>query len=282
MEWLTEPFEVGFVARALWGGLLVSVICGLAGTWVVLRGMAFMSDAMAHGMLPGVAIASLLGGSLLLGAALSAVAMAFGVTALSRSSRLSRDTGIGLLFVGMLATGVIIVSHSQSFAVDLTGFLFGDVLAVRNSDLSVLAGALAVALLLTVACHRSFVALAFDRRKAATLGLLPGLSQGLMTALLTLAIVASFHVVGTLLVFGLLIAPPAAMALWADRIPAIMIGAAVIGAAATICGLLISWHFGTAAGATIAAFAVACFFASALAAAARDRFQITATPLKGY
>ncbi len=281
MEWLTGPFEVGFVARALWGGLLVSAICGLAGTWVVLRGMAFMSDAMAHGMLPGVAVASLLGGSLLLGAALSALAMALGVTALSRSPRLSRDTGIGLLFVGMLSAGVITVSHSRSFAVDLTGFLFGDVLAVREVDLAVLAGALAAALMLTVACHRSFVALAFDRRKSATLGLRPGLAQGLMVALLTLAIVASFHVVGTLLVFGLLIAPPAAMSLWANRIPVIMLGAAALGAAATVCGLLISWHFGTAAGATIAAFAVACFFASALAAWARDRLQFTATPLKG-
>jgi manganese/iron transport system permease protein len=275
VEWLTGPFEVGFVARALWGGLLVAVICALAGTWVVLRGMAFMSDAMAHGMLPGVAIASLLGGSLLLGAALSSVAMALGVTALSRSSRLSRDTGIGLLFVGMLAAGVIIVSRSQSFAVDLTGFLFGDVLAVRGSDLLVLAGALVAALLITVACHRSFTALAFDRRKAATLGLRPGLAQGLMTALLTLAIVASFHVVGTLLVFGLLIAPPAAMALWADRIPAIMAGAALIGAIATVCGLLISWHFGTAAGATVAASAVACFFVSVLAASVRDRIPAT-------
>jgi manganese/iron transport system permease protein len=102
-----------------------------------------------------------------------------------------------------------------------------------------------------------------------------------MVSLLTLAIVASFHVVGTLLVFGLLIAPPAAMALWADRIPAIMIGAAVIGATATVCGLLISWHLGTAAGATIAAFAVACFFVSVLATLVRDRFQFALTPLKG-
>ncbi|MCD0446980.1 metal ABC transporter permease [Glycomyces sp. A-F 0318] len=278
MEWLTEPFEVGFVARALWGGLLVSALCGLAGTWVVLRGMAFMSDAMSHGMLPGVAVAALLGGNLLLGAAISAAAMALGVTALSRSRRLSHDTGIGLLFVGMLAAGVVIVSRSQSFAVDLTGFLFGDVLAVRDVDLAVLAGALAAALLLAVAFHRPFVALAFDRRKAATLGMRPGLAQGVMIGLLTLAIAASFHVVGTLLVFGLLIAPPAAMSLWADRIPVIMVGAAALGAAATAGGLLVSWHLGTAAGATIAGLAVACFFASALAALLRDRLPA----LKGH
>ncbi|MEU6250527.1 zinc ABC transporter permease AztB [Glycomyces sp. NPDC047010] len=282
MEWLTSPFEVGFVARALWGGLLVSAVCGLAGTWVVLRGMAFMSDAMSHGMLPGVAIAALLGGNLLLGAAASALAMALGVTALSRSPRLSRDTGIGLLFVGMLAAGVIIVSRSGSFAVDLTGFLFGDVLSVRDADLVVLAGALIAALLITVACHRAFTALAFDPRKAATLGLRPGLAQGLMVGLLTLAITASFHVVGTLLVFGLLIAPPAAVSLWADRIPVIMAGAVLLGAASTAGGLLVSWHLGTAAGATIAGLAVACFFASALAALVRDRLPLRPVILKGH
>src|SRR5690606_6495274 len=265
MEWLIAPFEVSFVARALVGGLLVSGVCALAGTWVVLRGMAFLGDAMSHGMLPGVALASLLGGSLFLGAAASAVAMALGVTALTRSGRLSRDTGIGLLFVGMLSAGVIIVSHSRSFAVDLTGFLFGDVLAVRERDLLVLAAALAVAAAIALLGHRAFVALAFDPRKARTLGLHPRAAHLAMLALVTLAIVASFHVVGTLLVFGLLIAPPAAMSLWARRIPVIMLGAALLGAASVFTGLLASWHLGTAAGATIAAVAVALFFLSALA-----------------
>ncbi|MGI5121615.1 zinc ABC transporter permease AztB [Marinactinospora thermotolerans] len=278
MDWLTAPFEVSFVARALWGGLLVSGICALAGTWVVLRGMAFLGDAMSHGMLPGVALASLLGGNLFVGAALSAAAMALGVSALSRSPRLSQDTGIGLLFVGMLSLGVIIVSHSRSFAVDLTGFLFGDVLAVRGQDLAVLAGALVVALAVSLVAHRSFVALAFDPRKAATLGLRPRLAHVVMLGLVTLAIVASFHVVGTLLVFGLLIAPPAAVVLWARRIPVVMAGAALLGALATFTGLLVSWHLGTAAGATIAAVAVLFFFISAFAASLRDRRSAVLTP----
>ncbi|NYI99095.1 manganese/iron transport system permease protein [Streptomonospora nanhaiensis] len=270
MEWLTDPFEASFVARALWGGLLVAGTCALAGTWVVLRGMAFLGDAMSHGMLPGVALASLLGGNLFVGAALSAVAMALGVSAVTRWSRLSTDTAIGLLFVGMLALGVIIVSRSQSFAVDLTGFLFGDVLAVRPADLAVLAAAAAAAAAMSLLGHRAFVALAFDPRKAQTLGLAPRLAHTAMVGLVTLAIVASFHVVGTLLVFGLLIAPPAAMALWARRVPAIMLGAALLGAAATAAGLVLSWHLDTAAGATIAAVAVGLFFLSALAARVRD------------
>ncbi|MDT0443817.1 zinc ABC transporter permease AztB [Streptomyces johnsoniae] len=277
MEWLFEPFEVSFVQRALWGGILVSVICAFAGTWVVLRGMAFLGDAMAHGMLPGVALASVLGGNLLLGAALSAGAMALGVTALGRFPRLSQDTSIGLLFVGMLSAGVIIVSHSESFAVDLTGFLFGDVLAVRDQDLGYLLLALIAAALVSLLGHRAFTALVFDPRKAHTLGLRPGLAHGALLGLMTLAIVASFHVVGTLLVFGLLIAPPAAAALWAGRIPLIMLGAALIGSGSTVAGLVVSWHWGTAAGATISAVAVAAFFVSALAAHLRDLLRARPT-----
>ncbi|MFF8959835.1 zinc ABC transporter permease AztB [Streptomyces sp. NPDC014894] len=271
MEWLTGPFEVTFVQRALVGGLLVSAVTALAGTWVVLRGMAFLGDAMSHGLLPGVAVAALLGGSPLVGAAASAVVMAAGVTLIGRTPRLSQDTSIGLLFVGMLSLGVIVVSRSQSFAVDLTGFLFGDVLAVGEEDLLVLAVALAAASAVTALGHRAFVALAFDERKAHTLGLRPRWAHAVLLGLLTLAIVASFHIVGTLLVLGLLIAPPASMLPWARGVPAVMAGAAVLGASATFCGLLLSWHLDTAAGATISAVAVAQFFLSRTAAALRPR-----------
>ncbi|QRN78862.1 MAG: metal ABC transporter permease, partial [Nocardiopsis sp. BM-2018] len=192
MEALIEPFGVTFVQRALWAGLLVSAVCAIAGTWVVLRGMAFLGDAMSHGMLPGVALAALLGQSLFLGAALAAAAMAAGVTALSRSPRLSQDTSIGLLFVGMLSAGVILVSHSASYAVDLTAFLFGDVLGVRERDLVHLGISLAVALVVAVVGHRAFVALAFDPRKAHTLGLAPRVAHFALLGLVTLAVVASF------------------------------------------------------------------------------------------
>jgi ABC-type Mn2+/Zn2+ transport system permease subunit len=237
--------------------------------------MAFLGDAMSHGMLPGVAIASLLGGNLFVGAAASAGAMAFGVTALGRTRRFSQDTSIGLLFVGMLALGVILVSHSESFAVDLTAFLFGDVLAVRAQDLGHLAVALAVAAPVALWGHRAFVASTFDPRKAQTLGLRPRLAHAVLLGLVTLAIVASFQVVGTLLVFGLLIAPPAAATYWASRIPTIMLGAAVLGVTATVTGLLVSWHVGTAAGATIALVAVALFFLAAVGAQVRDRVRIS-------
>ncbi|MFT9671317.1 zinc ABC transporter permease AztB [Streptomyces rhizosphaericola] len=271
MEWLTVPFEVTFVQRALWGGMLVSAICALAGTWVVLRGMAFLGDAMSHGLLPGVAVAALLGGSPMVGAVVSAAVMTAGVTALGRTPKLSQDTGIGLLFVGMLSLGVIIVSRSQSFAVDLTGFLFGDVLAVRQQDLLVLAAALLAALAVSALGHRAFLALAFDARKAHTLGLRPRLAHAVLLGLLGLAIVASFHIVGTLLVLGLLIAPPAAALPWARSVRGVMVLAALTGSAATFGGLLLSWHLSTAAGATIAALAVSLFFLSHVLSALRDR-----------
>ncbi|MER7042627.1 zinc ABC transporter permease AztB [Streptomyces microflavus] len=271
MEWLTVPFEVTFVQRALWGGVLVSAICALAGTWVVLRGMAFLGDAMSHGLLPGIAVAALLGGNLMVGAMVSAVVMTAGVTALGRTPRLSQDTGIGLLFVGMLSLGVIIVSRSQSFAVDLTGFLFGDVLAVRQQDLLVLAAALLAALAVSVLGHRAFLALAFDSRKAHTLGLRPRLAHAVLLGLLGLAIVASFHVVGTLLVLGLLIAPPAAALPWARSVRGVMVLAALLGTLATFGGLLLSWHLSTAAGATVAALAVSLFFVSHVLSGLRDR-----------
>ncbi|MGA5344193.1 zinc ABC transporter permease AztB [Streptomyces griseoincarnatus] len=271
MEWLTAPFEATFVQRALWGGILVSAICASAGTWVVLRGMAFLGDAMSHGLLPGVALAALLGGNLMVGAVASAVVMTAGVTALGRTPRLSQDTGIGLLFVGMLSLGVIIVSRSQSFAVDLTGFLFGDVLAVRQQDLLVLAVALLATLMVSVLGHRAFLALAFDERKAHTLGLRPRLAHAVLLGLLGLAIVASFHIVGTLLVLGLLIAPPAAALPWARSVRGIMTLAALLGATATFGGLLLSWHLSTAAGATVAALAVSLFFLSHTLSGLRDR-----------
>jgi len=264
VEWLLIPFEVTFVQRALVAGVLVSAVCAIVGTWVVLRGMAFIGDAMSHGMLPGVAIASLTGVNLLIGAAISAGVMALGVTALGRSRRLSEDTTIGLLFVGMLASGVIIVSHSRSFAVDLTGFLFGDVLAVGSGDLVGLAITLVVVGVVALVGHRSFTALTFDVRKAHTLGLRPRLANAVLLGLVTLTIVASFRVVGTLLVFGLLIAPAAAALFWSRRITTIMLVAALLGIAATVGGLLVSWHWGTAAGATIAAGAVLLFFLSAV------------------
>ena len=257
MTFLTEPFAAEFLLRALVGGVLVATMCAIVGTWVVVRGMAFLGEAMAHGMLPGVAAASLLGLPAIVGAAVSAIVMTAGIGLVARTGRLSNDTSIGLLFVGMLSLGVIIVSHSRSFATDLTAILFGDVLAVTSSDLALLAGALLVTITIAVGFHRPFLALAFDARVAATLGLRPKLAHGVLVGLVTLAVVASYGAVGSLLVVGLLLAPAVAAAAWARRIHSIMLLGSAFGALSVAIGLLVSWHAATAAGASIAASAIA-------------------------
>jgi ABC-type Mn2+/Zn2+ transport system permease subunit len=264
-SWLTAPFESDVVVRAVAAGVIAACMCAPVGCWIILRGSVFLGDAMTHGMLPGVAIAALLGANVLVGGFVAAVAMAAGVAAVGRSSKLSSDTSIGLLLVGMLALGVVIVSRSQSFAVDLTGFLFGDVLAVGTTDLVTLCAALVVTLTAVVLGHRAFVAVTFDPRKATTLGLRPHVAIPALTVLVAIAMVASFHVVGTLLVLGLLIAPPATALLWARSIPRVMLLAAVTGSAAVYLGLLVSWHADTAGGATIAGVAVLMFFVSSAA-----------------
>ena len=237
--------------RALFAGGLTAVLCACVGTWVVLRGLAFFGDAMSHGMLPGVAVASLLGANLMLGAAVSAVVMSFGVVVVSRATRLSRDVSIGLQFIVMLSLGVVIVSHSGSFAVDLTSFLFGDVLGVGSADVLVIGIAALVGLVACVVMHRPFTALTFDPRKAQTLGLRPGAAHVAMLVLVALATVVSFRVVGTLLVFGLLIGPPATAVLLVRGIGRVMLLAAVLGVVQVYVGLLVSWYAETAAGATV-------------------------------
>lgn len=270
-DWLTDPFSVHFMQQALLGGLLAAVTTSLIGTWVVIRGMAFMGDALAHGVLPGIALAFVLGLDLTLGAVAGALVMVAGIAFVHRKARLREDTGIGLLFVGMLALGVIIVSRLPSFTTSLTTFLFGDILGVRSSDLLVQAAAAAIAVIGIVVLYRPFLVLSFNEAKAQVLCLHPRLAHIAMLTLLTLAIVTSFRAVGTLLVFGLLIAPPATAALLARSVPTMMLTAAGLGCASVVIGLLLSWHLGTAAGATVAAVAVAVFFAVLLARDVADR-----------
>ncbi|WP_424463058.1 zinc ABC transporter permease AztB [Pseudoclavibacter helvolus] len=268
MPFFTDPLEASFFARALVGGSLAAVLCACVGTWVVLRGMAFLGEALAHGILPGVAVSVLLGFPPVAGAAVSAGVMAIGVRTLTKRTRLSNDTAIGILFVGMLALGIAIVSKSGSFAVDVTAMLFGDVLAIGPAELWLIGAALALALAVLALFHRSFTALAFDERKALTLGLYPERAGLALIALVALAVIASYQAIGTLLVTALLLAPPAAASLSRKSVVGIMTLGSAIGIAAVVAGLYASWHLAIAAGPAIALAAV---LAVALAAALRPR-----------
>jgi ABC-type Mn2+/Zn2+ transport system permease subunit len=279
VTWLTEPFHYEFMQRALLGGVLAAVATGVIGTWVIIRGMSFLSDALAHGVLPGIAVAFVWGIDTTLGAAVSAVVMVVGVNALTRRTRLGEDTSIGLLFVGMLALGVVIISRAGSYAGDLTSFLFGDLLGVTSADLWLQAAAAAVVVLGCAVAYRPFLVLCFNRDKAVLLGMRPGLAHLLMLGLIALAVVASYQAVGTLLVSGLLIAPPAAASLLARRVPVIMVSAAMIGSASVVVGLVLSYHYDLAAGAMVAAVAVGSFFVTAAIAAVRGALEVRRTPV---
>jgi len=257
---LTDAFGSEITRRALMGGLVTATMTSLIGTWVVVRGLAFFGDAMAHGVLPGIALAAVWGFDLTLGAAVSAVVMVFGINLVHRTTRLSDDTGIGLLFVGMLALGVVIISRQSSFSGDLTGFLFGDILGVSNGEILLGVAALVITVVGVVVGHRPFLALSIDASKAATLGLRPQAAHVAMLALLSLTVVTSFRVVGTLLVFGLLVAPPATAVLLVRRVPVAMLVGVGFGWSSVVIGLVVSYHADTAASATVAGVAVAQFF----------------------
>ena len=265
--WLTDAFSSELTQRALLAGLLAAVTTSVVGTWVVVRGLTFMGDALAHGVLPGIALAFTWGVDVTIGALVSAAVMVGGIDLVHRRARLAEDTGIGLLFVGMLAVGVVVLSREDTFAGDLTSFLFGDVLGVRDGDLVLQATIAVVTLVASVLLYRPFLAVSFNRDKATALGLRPAFAHAAMLGLLALAVVASFRAVGTLLVFGLLVAPPATATLLVRRVPAMMAVGSALGCLAVVLGLAISYHGDTAAGATVAGVAVAQFF---VALAARE------------
>lgn len=260
MSWFLDAFASELTQRALLGGLLAAVTTSVIGTWVVVRGMSFMGDALAHGVLPGIALAFVWGVDVTIGALVSAAVMVAGIDVVHRRARLPEDTGIGLLFVGMLALGVIVISRQDTYAGDLTSFLFGDILGIDDADLVLQAAVATVTIAAVALLYRPFLALSFHRDTAAALGLRPALAHVAMLVLLALAVVSSFRVAGTLLVFGLLVAPPATATLLVRRLPWAMVVGTALGCLAVVVGLAISYHADTAASATVAGVAVAQFF----------------------
>ncbi len=261
MDFFVTPFTSnGFMVQALVAGILVSIACAIAGTFVILRGLAFIGDALAHGVLPGIAVALLLGFSGTVGAAVGAAVMIGGITLITHRSRLSSDTAIGLLFVGMLSLGVVIVSRSNSFSGDLTRILFGELLGITGPAILVQGVATLVIAAIALVCARPFMLLSFDPEQAQVAGFSSRLFHNVMLGMIAIAVIASFQTVGTLLVFGMLIAPAGAGALLARRIGVMMGWAVFFGALSMYLGLLVSYHYNLAAGASIVLVTTTLFF----------------------
>ena len=246
--------------RALLAGILVAIATGVVGTLMVLRGMAFLGDALAHGVLPGIAAALLIGIPSFVGALVGAAVMIGGVAAVQRRTRLSSDVAIGLLFVGMLALGVVIVSRSSEFAGSLTEILFGEVLGVSWSSILWQAIVAVAVVALAWTLRRPFLLMAMDPDQARVAGYPVRLLEAVLLGMIALTVVVSFRVVGTLLVFGMLLAPAGTAALLVRRVGAMMILSAVIGSVSVYVGLLLSWYYDLAAGATVVLVAVGIFF----------------------
>lgn len=259
LDWVLDPLSRTFMQHAFVAIVLVGVICGVIGTFVTLRGLAFMGDALAHAIFPGVVIAFVLGGNVLIGALIAAVLVSLAIGAVGQSERLSNDTAIGVLFAGGFALGIALISAERSYAKDLSSFLFGTILGVSRSDL-LLTGGVGLAVLLTIGLFRRELSMiAFDRTFAQANGLNLWVYDQLFLLLLSLAIVISLQTVGNILVLAMLVTPAATARLLTDRLPWMAFLAALIGAGSGVVGLYVSYYRGISSGASVVLVATAIF-----------------------
>lgn len=283
LDFILLPLSYPFMARGLIAAALVGVLCAVVGSFIVLRGMAFFGDALAHTILPGVAVGYLLGGGarepVFWWAMLTAVVSALGIGVISRSTRIKEDTAIGIIFAGMFALGIAMISTARSYSVDLSHFLFGDVLGVTQNDLLLTAIFGAMVLGLILALYKEFVVISFDPILAVTLRLPSRLLEYLLLVLTAVTIVVSLQTVGVALMVAMLVTPAATAYLLTRRLP-VMIGlAALIGALSGVLGLYLSYYTNIASGAAIVLVATGVFAVVFVAAPRRKALASRTTPV---
>ena len=251
LDWLTTPFQLGFMQRALLEVLLMGLTCGVIGAYVVLRGMAFLGDALAHAIFPGVVIAFLLSVNLFFGALVFGALTTLGIGGIARNRRVSEDSAIGVLFTGAFALGVVLISGVKGYTGNLADFLVGQVLGVSPVDviISLVVGALVLGALAFF--HKELLLVAFDREMAEAMGLpVAALDLGLLMGM-ALTIIVSLQAVGNILVVAMLVTPAAAARLWTDRLGVMMAISAGFGMLGGLVGLLVSYYGNYAAGGAI-------------------------------
>jgi ABC-type Mn2+/Zn2+ transport system permease subunit len=256
---LAEPLQHGFMRNAFAAIVLVGLICGVMGVFVILRGLAFMGDAIAHAIFPGVVISYVIGGSFLVGAIIAAMVVSVAVGVVTQSGLLRNDTAIGVFFVGAFALGVAIISTQRSYARDVTSLLFGSILGVSHQDLLLTAVVGGIVLLAIGLFRRELVTISFDRTFARTHGLnLWGWDQFFLL-LLALTIVISLQTVGNILVLAMLVTPAATARMLTVRLAPMAAVSGLIGMASGVCGLYVSYYLGVSSGASIVLVATAIF-----------------------
>jgi manganese/iron transport system permease protein len=266
MNWLSEPLQYEFMQRAMLEVVIIGALCGLVGCFVVLRGLAFIGDALAHAVFPGVVLSYIAGQSILIGAMAFGTLTAAGVGFLSRSRRVSEDSAIGVLFVAFFALGVVILSRQGGFNRDLGSLLFGNILGVSRGDVMVTAAIAVVVAAILLALLKEFTLLAFDPTMAKSAGYPVFALDVLLLLLVSATIVVSLQTVGNVLILALIVTPPATARLLTDRLGRMMVASVAIAVASGVIGLYLSYHAGTAAGATIVLTATAAFVAALILA----------------
>lgn len=259
MAWLLLPLSYGFIARGLMAALIVGAICAVVGTFVVVRGMAFIGGELAHAVLPGVAMAYLSGHNIFLGAVAAAVASALSIGVVLRTSKLKEDTAIGIILAGFFALGVLLMSTVRASSVDLTSFLFGNVLSVSVRDLLFTATLGGGIVLLVVFFFKELVAVSFDPLLAETLGLPVALFDYGFLIVLAVTVVVAMQTVGVILVLAMLVTPPATAFLLTTRLTRMIALAVAIGTLSAVIGLYTSFYWNVASGPAIVLAAVAIF-----------------------
>jgi manganese/iron transport system permease protein len=257
--WLSAPFTYEFIQRGFIASVIVGTICSVIGCYVVIRSMAFMGDAMAHAILPGVAIAYILNGNLTLGALIASIIIALGIGQLSKLGKLKEDTSIGILFSAFLALGVLIISSIRTYAVDLSHILFGNILGVSRSDLIFTAATAFFILLFIFIFYKEFLIISFDRVYAKAVKIPVEFYRNFMLVLMALTIVASIQTVGVVMVAAMLVTPAAAAFILSKRLPVMMGISCIIGIISSVVGLYISYYANVASGAAIVLTATAIF-----------------------
>ncbi len=265
---LTEPLQYPFMLRGMAAAVLVGFVCAVVGTFVVLRGMAFFANALSHGVLPGVAAGYLLGGGqrmpVFFWAMATAVFMALGTGAVSRRGRFKEDTTVGIVFAGMFALGIGIISTVRSYSADLVHLLFGDVLSVTGVDLLLTLGFGGAAVLAIVLFYKEFLLVSFDPTLAFTLRIPAALFHYALLVLVAVTTVVALQTVGVALVLALLVTPPATALLFTRHVHTMMALATLFGALAGVIGLYLSYYAGIASGPAIVLVSMS-FFLGALA-----------------
>lgn len=276
MDFLLEPLQYSFIVRALLAAVIVGVVGSILGVYIVLRGMAFLGDAMAHTILPGVVVAFLLGWPLAIGALIMGILTALGIGLLTERTSLKEDTAIGVIFAGLFALGVAMLSTRGNYSIDLAHFLFGNMLGVSPIDLAVTAVLGFVVLLLVYLFYKEFLVLSFDPVLAETLRLPTKFLNYLLLMLIAVTIVVALQVVGVALILAILVIPAASASFLTHRLPSMMVVSAAIGVFSGVTGVYVSYYLNIASGPAVVLVATCVFLLILGLAAIRNRRPVPA------